>query len=53
LGASGAISRYKARLVAKGFIQTYGVVYLETFAQVAKMNAVSVNHDWFVFGCKQ
>ena len=34
----GSIKRYKARLVAKGFTQTYGIIYLETFALVAKLN---------------
>ena len=50
--ADGTIERYKTRLVTKGFTQTFGVVYLETFALVAKMNTIRVilplvaNHDW-------
>ena len=50
--ADGSLERYKARLVAKGYTQTYGVVYQETFAPVAKMNIVRIflsltaNYDW-------
>lgn len=28
--------------VAKGFAQTYGIVYLETFSLVAKLNSIRV-----------
>jgi hypothetical protein len=40
--ADGTIDRYKARLVAKWFTQTYRVDYQETFAPVAKMNAIRI-----------
>ena len=29
-------------MVAKGYIQTFGINYQETFAQVAKMNSIRV-----------
>ena len=38
----GSLEQYEARLVAKGFTQTYGIDYAETFALVAKLNAVRV-----------
>ena len=40
--ADGTLERYKVRLVAKGFTQTNGLDYLETFASVAKLNAIRV-----------
>jgi len=49
--SSWTIERYKAKLAAQGFTQTWSD-YLETFAQVAKMNTVKVilslaaNHDY-------
>ncbi|KAM2542715.1 hypothetical protein TB2_022112 [Malus domestica] len=52
--ADGSIDRYKAILVAKGYIQTFEVDYQETFAPIAKMNAIRVlfslvaNLDWFL-----
>ena len=50
--ADGSIERYKARLVAQGFTQTHGIDYEDTFASVAKLNAIRVilsivvNLDW-------
>ena len=50
----GTLEIYKPRVVAKGYTQTYGIDYQETFAPVAKMNAVrillslAVNFDWLL-----
>ena len=50
--ADGSLERYKARLVAQGYTQTHGIDYQDTFAPVAKMNAIriilslAVNLDW-------
>lgn len=38
----GSIERFKAWLVAKGFAQSYCIDYQETFAQIAKLNAIRV-----------
>ena len=40
--ADGTLDQYKARLVAKWYTQTYEIDYEETFALVAKMNAVRI-----------
>ena len=40
--SDGTLDRYKARLVAKRYTQTYGIVYEETFALVAKMNTIRI-----------
>ena len=40
VAADGSTYKYKARLVAKGFSQVQGVDYYETFAPVAKMDAI-------------
>ena len=37
-----SLERYRVRLVEKGFTQTYGFDYQETFAPVAKMNAIRI-----------
>ena len=50
--ADGTLELYMASLLAKGYTQTFGVIYLETFAPVAKMNTVRVllslaaNFEW-------
>ena len=52
LKADRSIERYKARLVVNGYTQRYGVDYQETFAPIAKINAIRVllslatNLDW-------
>ena len=38
----GSLDWYKARLVAEGYTQVYGVDCLDTFAPVARLNAVRV-----------
>ena len=40
--ANGTLESYKARLVAKGYTQTYGIDSQETFAPIAKMNAIRI-----------
>ena len=40
--SDGSLERYKARLMTKGLTQTYSIDYLETFAQVAKLNTMRV-----------
>lgn len=48
----GLAERYKARLIAKVYTQTYGIDYLDIFAQITIMNTVRVllslvrNLDW-------
>ena len=42
LDESGAIIRNKARPVAKGYIQLEGVDYDETYAPVARMEAIRI-----------
>ena len=42
LDESGAIIRNKARLVAKGYNQLEGVDYDETYAPLAKMEAIPI-----------
>ena len=50
--ADGTLVRQKARLVARGYTQTYGILYQETFAHVAKLNTIrimislAINLDW-------
>jgi len=39
-GTNGEVEHYKATLVARGFTQTYGVVYNEIFAPVAKFTSI-------------
>ena len=38
----GRPERYKARLEARGYAETYEVDYRETFALMAKLNAVRI-----------
>ena len=40
LDESGVITRNKARLVAKGYNKEEGINYIETFAPVARLEAV-------------
>ncbi|PKI53504.1 hypothetical protein CRG98_026111 [Punica granatum] len=47
--ADGTVERYTARLVAKGFTQIEGVNFHETFAPVAKLVTVEVDHSLFTF----
>ena len=48
----GTFKRYKVWLVAKGFMQSYYIVYLETFAPIAKLDIIPVllalvaHSDW-------
>ena len=38
----GAVTRNKARLVAKGYSQEEGIDFYETFAQVARLEAIRI-----------
>lgn len=42
LDESGAVLRNKARLVAKGYSQLEGIDYDETYAPVARMEAICI-----------
>src|ERR1044072_316464 len=55
LNEKGEVVRNKARLVAQGYIQQEGIDYIETFAAVARLEAIrllisfSINHDIILY----
>jgi len=55
LNEQGEVTRNKARLVAQGYSQQEGIYYTETFAPVARLEAIRlllsyvINHDIILY----
>ena len=50
LNEDGQVTRYKARLVCKGYAQIEGIDFEETYAPVAKMEAI---HFLLAYACSK
>jgi hypothetical protein len=47
-GENGEVVRNKSRLAAQGYSQKEGIDYVETFAPVARLEAIRILLDFFV-----